>query len=503
MTPVILVHATGWALLHGLWQAALLALLVRVALVFATEARLRFAWAWSALVLIGLAFVATWRIELAQARRALALVDALGPASTAAVGTLELAMPWLVLAWLLGATYFLARAAVGLLGVARLRARARSIDAGFEQLCLQLGTRLGIGRPVAIAESPTLDTPAVIGWLRPLILLPLGWAARLQPAVLEAALAHELAHVRRGDYLLNAVIVAVEAACFHHPCVWWLASVARREREHACDDLVVDLVQDRRSYAHALFELEQLRPIAGGSRPAVALGVDGAPLLERIRRLQTASPRPAHSTKARPTMSILSRLPAHAPTFVLLCALGLALVAPACAESGPTVGEGSIEPGDAAANVDVPWLPEAVNRHRSAIEDAARRHGVDPDLLAIVVMVESGGDPQALSPAGARGLMQIMPATAQEIAGSRGISDYQPEQLEQIERNLDFGAWYLARQLERWGEVELAAAAYNGGPAAVEAWQDGRGELSEETERYRSMVSALWQGRHADQRPTL
>ncbi|MCA9687573.1 MAG: hypothetical protein KC457_35760, partial [Myxococcales bacterium] len=68
---MILVHATGWALLHGLWQAALLALLVRVALVFATEARLRFAWAWSALVLIGLAFVATWRIELAQARRAL------------------------------------------------------------------------------------------------------------------------------------------------------------------------------------------------------------------------------------------------------------------------------------------------------------------------------------------------------------------------------------------------------------------------------------------------
>src|SRR5690606_1081935 len=155
---------------------------------------------------------------------------------------------------------------LGFVGVARLRARAQAVDAEIQALGQALAARLSLARAVAIGQCEGLEVPAVIGWLRPLILLPIGLVNRLDRVALEAAIAHELAHVRRGDYLLNAIATAIEAVFFHHPCVRWLADVARREREHACDDLVVAHVQSPRRYARSLLMLEQL--CAGSAAPA-------------------------------------------------------------------------------------------------------------------------------------------------------------------------------------------------------------------------------------------
>jgi hypothetical protein len=103
----------------------------------------------------------------------------------------------------------------------------------------------------------------------------------LSPWQLDAILAHELAHVRRHDYLVNLLQAAVETLLFYHPAVWWLSNEVRRERESCCDDLAVELCGDRLAYARALAELEGLRL----SPPRLALAADGGALMERVRRL--------------------------------------------------------------------------------------------------------------------------------------------------------------------------------------------------------------------------
>jgi soluble lytic murein transglycosylase len=136
---------------------------------------------------------------------------------------------------------------------------------------------------------------------------------------------------------------------------------------------------------------------------------------------------------------------------------------------------------------------------------------VDPELLAIVALVESGGDPSAGSSAGARGLMQVMPATASEIARERGIRDFDADRLTDPGLSIDFGAYYLAQMLRRFGRpsdpdwlesVTLAASAYNGGPNLVSRWVDGLASLPEETQRYRNWVGGMWAERREAQSPT-
>jgi soluble lytic murein transglycosylase-like protein len=151
----------------------------------------------------------------------------------------------------------------------------------------------------------------------------------------------------------------------------------------------------------------------------------------------------------------------------------------------------------------VAWLPASVRRHEDAIARAAEQHGVDPSLLAIMVYTESRGRADALSPAGARGLLQLMPATAAEIAEVRGLPAPSIARLEDPAYNLDLGAWYMARQLARFGDVPLALAAYNAGPGRVAAHRRGEAELPEETRRYQVMITALWRERWLPWSPTL
>ena len=153
----------------------------------------------------------------------------------------------------------------------------------------------------------------------------------------------------------------------------------------------------------------------------------------------------------------------------------------------------------------IAWLPPSVTRFARHIDEASFRHGVDANLIAIVMLVESGGNPYAISPAGAVGLMQIMPATGRDIALRRGIQHHSDVRLYDPAYNIDLAAWYLARQLERFWNgdadktVDLAAGAYNGGPARI-----ARGEkLPTETRQYMHWVGGMWRERHDVRSPTL
>src|SRR5436190_12604527 len=276
------IHTLGWTLMHSLWQCALAAagLAALLTVVPARAARSRYALSVATLLLMVALPLATglrmgsgptWTDIGAQAF------------TTRMRAAVEPALPWAVALWLGGVLLLSARLASGLLATWRLAiAGTRPVPEAWRQALGRLATRLRVSRPVRLLASALIEVPAVIGWWRPVILIPVSVLAGggLTPLQLDALLAHELAHVRRHDYLVNLLQTAVETLLFYHPAVWWVSTRVREEREHCCDDLAVAACGDARVYATALLRTEQLR-----AAPALALGAGGGSLLGRVRRL--------------------------------------------------------------------------------------------------------------------------------------------------------------------------------------------------------------------------
>ena len=196
-------------------------------------------------------------------------------------------LPWLVALWAAGVLVLSVRLAGGWLKVERLkRTGVHAAPAWVADKAAALVARLLVTRPVRVLQSTIARTPVVIGWLRPVVLLPAASLVDLTPAQLEAVIAHELAHVRRCDYLVNLIQTALETLLFYHPCVWWVSSRIRAERENCCDDVAVAVCGDSASYVHALARIAQTAAAAMPLAPAARGGV----LLERVSRLLGANP---------------------------------------------------------------------------------------------------------------------------------------------------------------------------------------------------------------------
>lgn len=288
MTP--LDAALGWALLHSLWQGAIVALSLVVVMFLFRSPRIRYASGCAALLLTLAGFIGTLLLVTGQdpsgaeslqtaprlVWREVAFLPGVGhPVSPLAI------VPWLAPPWIAGVCLLSLWRLVGWAAVSRLRRRGVCLapDPWVRKL-RELAVRLRVTRPVQLLESGLAGTPAVLGHLRPAILMPLGLLAGLPADQVEAILLHELAHVARCDYLVNLLQQLVECLLFYHPCVWWISGVIREEREHCCDDLVIQISGDAHSYAMALASLEQNR-LAG--QPAMA--ATGGNLMKRIRRL--------------------------------------------------------------------------------------------------------------------------------------------------------------------------------------------------------------------------
>src|SRR5262249_39837074 len=145
----------------------------------------------------------------------------------------------------------------------------------------RLTRSMAVRRPIRVLISVMSDSPSVVGWLRPVILLPAGAIMGLTPLQLEAILAHEIGHIKRYDYLVNIFQMVIEGLLFYHPAVWWTSKRIRVERELCCDDLAVRYSGNALRYARALTILERLRL----SVPAAAMASTGGPLMYRIQRL--------------------------------------------------------------------------------------------------------------------------------------------------------------------------------------------------------------------------
>jgi beta-lactamase regulating signal transducer with metallopeptidase domain/HEAT repeat protein len=190
-----------------------------------------------------------------------------------------------VLAWFVGVSVLSLRLLFCSLQVARLkRQNNEPLGEPWITRLHRLKAALQISRPVRLVKSVLVEVPTVVGWLRPVILLPAASLMGLTAGQLESILAHELAHIRHHDYLVNLLQNVLETLLFYHPAVWWISSCVRAEREICCDEIAVRLCGDRLVYAQALTTLEELR----GGQTTLALGANGGSLLERIRRLSGA-----------------------------------------------------------------------------------------------------------------------------------------------------------------------------------------------------------------------
>ncbi|MBI4912590.1 MAG: M48 family metalloprotease [Acidobacteria bacterium] len=302
------------ALLHFLWQGALLALLARAGLwlLRRRSPQARYALACAFMALMALAPVATYRVvdlgwkqnaEIAPARSPAdvrtAPSEALpAPAGAPAGSPLAPLMPWALGAWAVGVAFLSLRLLGGWLWLVRLRARlSENADLDWQLRLRGLGRRMGIQQGVSLLRSSWVQTPMVVGWLRPAILVPVAAFAGLSPEALEAVLAHELAHIRRHDYLVNLLQSALETLLFYHPAVWWLSAQLRQERELCCDDAAVAVCGDPVLYARALAELEELRAIPSHFSK-LAPASQGGHLMNRIRRLLLPALPPSGTRRA-------------------------------------------------------------------------------------------------------------------------------------------------------------------------------------------------------------
>ncbi|WP_047489118.1 M56 family metallopeptidase [Terriglobus sp. TAA 43] len=311
------VVALGWTLLHFCWQSAVIAVLYVLIdrLTRNASASIRYGIAVIALALMPLAAIATFveqeRLVVpalhsvqssTQAEQQLPVVASrLGGMHTAILDELPAAAPvvsgselWIAenaglllpcmdAVWLLGVVLLAVRAAGGWWQLRGLKLRASTaVPADVQVAFERLKRRYELSRGVLLRMSDEVISPMVFGAWRTVVLVPLSAVAQLTPEQMEAVLAHELAHVRRWDYLVNLMQTVTECLFFFHPAVWWISHRVRDFREVCCDEAAAQTCADPAIYAAALLQMEEQR---FQPRLAMALNGNGGTLLQRVRRV--------------------------------------------------------------------------------------------------------------------------------------------------------------------------------------------------------------------------
>lgn len=297
-----LVPMLGLVLLHFIWQGALIGLLAAVALNALRNARPQARYAVSCLALLACVLVplATLLSMLAPGLLATdfgsVLAAAGRDAGVARDGALSALaptqaqihdyLPALVSTWAAGTCLLSLRMALGLAWVRRLRnAPQTAAQLAWQARLDAIAAHFQLRRRVALRLVDPLESPVSAGWWRPVVLLPAGLLTRLPTELIEALLAHELAHIRRHDYLINMLQNAIEALLFYHPVVWWLSHRIRVERELIADQLATELACPPRKLALALSELADLKRTTPGPALRILQAADGNQLMPRIQRL--------------------------------------------------------------------------------------------------------------------------------------------------------------------------------------------------------------------------
>ena len=325
-TLAAVVEALGWALVHFLWQGLVAGVLFVSAMYLLRGASAVTRYGFGMLQLAAMlavpvvTFVRVYSPPLATG-------VGRGPISIAPTGlsaletdgwsillsAIETLLPWAVLAWACGVMLLSGRLAVEVMRIRNLaRAGAYALSPALQLVVKRVSDAMAIRGKVRVLESARVSVPMVIGWLRPVILIPPSALMGLTPKQLELIISHELAHIQRFDHLANLLQVVAETLLFYHPVVRLVSARIRLERENCCDDMVVGRTGDSLTYARALTEVEGMRCSTGMD---LSLAATGGHLRRRVTRL-VAAPAPQRLSLihiSEPTRPVgISRMPSSA-----------------------------------------------------------------------------------------------------------------------------------------------------------------------------------------------
>ncbi len=305
-TASLLTHSLAWALLYSLWQGALIygSLYLLLKALPNVNARAKYYLSFSALAATFLWFADTWSTQYQKLKGVTVFITQSAPdggfTKTFSINTiagapihdtaihqllprLEQYFPFILMLYAAGLAFMLCRFTVNILQLRALRIDG-IVAPGEEwgKLLQYWQNKMEITRPVKLYLSNRINTPMMLGVLKPIILLPVAAINHLSTDQVEAILMHELAHIKRHDYLLNIFQVTAETILFFNPFVWLISAVTRREREHCCDDVVVACAASPLPYARALAILESSRMSNG-----LVLAATGRKnqLFHRIKRI--------------------------------------------------------------------------------------------------------------------------------------------------------------------------------------------------------------------------
>jgi len=299
--PEIYRTAMGWTILHSIWQIVAISLLLYAVLRVCEKrsASLKYNISFASLLLILLVCGYTFLVSLSNAKAAqegiaftlLADSPIYAPIATKSsftsyfISEVSHYIPLLVNIWLVGAVLFLFRLGSNFSAINNLRKSAKTgISEQWIKFAFAQKRRLGIAREITLLSSKSIQCPITFGSLKPIVLLPVSLLFYLTPAQLEAIISHELAHIKRNDYLHNIIQSAMEAIFFYHPCFWWINAYIREQRENACDDLAIQMGVDPKDLAYGLAEV-----LNHSNEPspemAMAAGARNHPTLNRIKRM--------------------------------------------------------------------------------------------------------------------------------------------------------------------------------------------------------------------------
>jgi beta-lactamase regulating signal transducer with metallopeptidase domain len=295
--------ALGWTLMHSLWQGALIALGLALVMVSMRRyrSRTRYHLGMVAMVLMLVVSMVTFTVVYGSATGAesgLLAREGIAPAAqntgNTALSTVETFkdyfhrhLPLIVTIWLMGVLVLMLRLTGGILYNRRLKTRfSQPLPSSWQKRLNAIGRKIGVEKSVSLLESASIKAPMVIGYFKPVVLVPVGLVTGLPREQVEALLAHELAHIFRSDYLMNIFQNVIDMLYFYHPGLRWISSMVRVERENCCDDMAVSAAGDSLVVARALANV-QVRDGRGGWNPEPAVAATGgsARLFNRVKRL--------------------------------------------------------------------------------------------------------------------------------------------------------------------------------------------------------------------------
>ncbi|MGZ2369372.1 M56 family metallopeptidase [Ancylomarina sp. YFZ004] len=293
-------EALAWTIFHSIWQAALIAGLLALAfrLINNNNARLRYTMASLSMLLIFISAIFTFLLSLPEETLPLSLnlsgLDSIIIADTSKVvfswdslkGLLptHILFPILLRTWIIGICLLSLRMVINYTTALRLKNhKAFPLNKRHMTLAYNVLERFEIKKKILFRESSSVDSPSLIGYFKPVVLLPISLMSGIPDNQLEIIIAHELAHISRHDYLVQFIQGIIEILFFYHPMVWWLSSVVNTEREHICDDLAVKVCGESLTLIKALNNMESIRR----KKPELVLSFSGkkANLLHRVRRI--------------------------------------------------------------------------------------------------------------------------------------------------------------------------------------------------------------------------